>query len=127
MTKTESINLKASLEAKRLELLAELRGRVHELAIESGQPELVDFIQGMSHRDVTAAMLNQYSTTLAEVERSLRAIAENSYGICMECDAPIALRRLQSIPWAAYCVRCQEQIEAAEDGAERYHNESRAA
>ena len=28
---------------------------------------------------------------------------------------PIPVKRLQSIPWAAYCVRCQEQFEAGEE------------
>lgn len=116
MTNTELINLKNALEAKRSELLAQLRGRVSELTVEEGQPELIDWIQSMAHRDVTATMLSRYSSTLAEVQRSLRAIAEDRYGTCMECDEPIALRRLQSIPWAACCVSCQEQVEAADTG-----------
>ena len=61
-------------------------------------------------------MLNRFSSTLADVERSLRAIDENCYGNCIQCHRPIAVMRLQSIPWAAYCVRCQEQFEAG--GAE---------
>ena len=39
---------------------------------EDGQPELIDWLQGMSARDQTAALPNRFSTTLAEVERSLR-------------------------------------------------------
>lgn len=127
MTNTELINLKNALEAKRSELVAQLRGRVSELTIEDVQPELIDWIQGMSHRDVTAAMLSRCSSTLAEVQRSLRAIAQNCYGTCMECGEPIPIRRLQSIPWASYCVRCQEQVEAAEGGAVFNHEAPWAA
>ena len=80
---------------QRLELTAELCG-----------------LQRMSDRDAIASMLNQLSVTLAEVMGALRALDGDSCGNCIRCDRPIALKRLQSIPWAAYCVRCQEQIEA---------------
>ena len=118
MTNTELTTLRAALEAKRLEIAAQLRGRVKELTIEDSQPELVDWIQRMSDRDETAAMLNRFSSTLADVERSLRAIADNQYGTCMRCERAIPMRRLQSIPWAAHCVRCQEIVEAG--GADTY-------
>ena len=36
MTNTELMNLKAALEAKQMELAAQLRGRVRELTIEGG-------------------------------------------------------------------------------------------
>jgi len=109
--------LKAALEAKQMELAAQLRGRVKELTIEGCQPELVDWIQVMSDRDETAGILNRLSSTLADVKRSLRAIDDDCYGECIRCDGPIAVKRLQSIPWAAHCVRCQEQLEAGEEYA----------
>ena len=58
MTNTELMNLKAALEAKQMELAAQLRGRVKELTIEGCQPELVDWIQVMRDRDETVV----YST-----------------------------------------------------------------
>src|SRR5579864_4083010 len=115
MTNTELMNLKAALEAKQMELAAQLRGRVKELTIEGGQPELVDWIQVMSNRDETAGMLNRLSSTLADVKRALRAIDDDCYGNCIRCDRPIAIKRLQSIPWAAHCVQCQEELEVGEE------------
>ncbi len=115
MTDVELRSLKTALEAKRLELIDQLRGRVAELTIESDQPELIDWIQGMSNRDETAGIISRFSSTLADVVRSLRAIDENCYGECMQCHRPIAFKRLQSIPWATYCVRCQELFEAQEE------------
>jgi DnaK suppressor protein len=128
MTNTELTSLRTALEAKRMETVARLRGRVKELTIEDSQPELVDWIQRMSDRDETAGMLNRFSSTLADVDRSLRAIAENRYGTCMQCERPIPVRRLQSIPWAAYCVRCQAIREAAGNDASGWElDELRAA
>ena len=122
------MNLKAALEAKRLELAAQLSGRIRELTIEEGQQDLIDWVQGMSDRDEIAGMLNRFSSTLADVERSLRSIDENCYGNCIRCHRPIAVKRLQSIPWAAYCVRCQEQSEAGgEEGSVPDFDEPHAA
>ena len=117
MTNTELMKLKAALEAKQMELAAQLRGRVKELTIEGCQSELVDWIQVMSDRDETAGILNRLSSTLADVKHSLRAIDDDCYGECIRCDGAIAIKRLQSIPWAAHCVRCQEQLEAGEEYA----------
>jgi DnaK suppressor protein len=30
----------------------------------------------------------------------------------MECDEPISSKRLDAVPWARYCVPCQERIAA---------------
>jgi len=115
MTNTEVMNLRSVLEAKRLELAAQLRGGIAELTIDGGQPDPIDWVQCMSNRDETAGLLNRFSLTLTAVQRSLRAIDQDCYGNCLRCDRPIPLKRLESIPWAPYCVRCQEQIEAAEE------------
>ena len=113
MTNTELMNLKAALEAKRQELTAQLRGRVEELTIEDSEPELLDRLQRMSDRNEAAGILHRFSVTLFDVERSLRAIDQGRYGQCVQCDRAIPLKRLESIPWAPYCVRCQERFEAA--------------
>jgi DnaK suppressor protein len=111
MTDTERRHLKTALEAKRQELRAALRDRLTELSIEAGHPDPLDWVRCMDDRDAAASMVNRFSVTLAEVTRSLRLIDEDSYGNCSRCERPIAVKRLQIIPWAAYCVRCQEQIE----------------
>ena len=49
---------------------------------------------------------------LREVSDALRRIEHDSYGICLECEEPISQKRLDAVPWARYCVRCQERIAA---------------
>jgi len=113
MRDTELVELKAALEAKRVELCTELRVHVSDLTIEGTQPEPIDWIQSMADRAEIATLIDRFTSTLANVERSLRDIDEDRYGACMGCGGEIPLKRLQSIPWAAYCVRCQEQFEGA--------------
>jgi DnaK suppressor protein len=55
---------------------------------------------------------NLEKTLLREVEEALRRVQEGSYGICQECEEPISPKRLQALPWAKFCVRCQEMLGA---------------
>jgi len=47
---------------------------------------------------------------LREIAGALRRIEIGSYGICMECEEPISPKRLEAVPWAKFCVTCQESI-----------------
>jgi DnaK suppressor protein len=49
---------------------------------------------------------------LREVSDALHRVDHDHYGICMECDEPISAKRLEAVPWARYCVTCQERIAA---------------
>ena len=49
---------------------------------------------------------------LREVGDALRRIEHDTYGVCAECEEPISTKRLDAVPWARYCVTCQEQIAA---------------
>jgi len=49
---------------------------------------------------------------LREVSDALHRIDTDHYGICLECEEPISQKRLDAVPWARYCVSCQENIAA---------------
>ncbi len=44
------------------------------------------------------------------VEEALDRLDTGDYGICLGCDEPIAPKRLGALPWAQYCVTCQENV-----------------
>ena len=49
---------------------------------------------------------------LREISDALLRIDHDHYAICLECDEPISVKRLEAVPWARYCVTCQERIAA---------------
>jgi DnaK suppressor protein len=49
---------------------------------------------------------------LREIGDALERIRRNAYGICLACEEPISSKRLDAVPWARYCVGCQERIAA---------------
>jgi DnaK suppressor protein len=47
---------------------------------------------------------------LREIADALERIEHGTYGVCLECEEPISVKRLDAVPWARYCVACQEAI-----------------
>lgn len=46
---------------------------------------------------------------LREIEAALNRLEEGGFGGCAECGEPIAVVRLAAVPYACYCIRCQEE------------------
>jgi DnaK suppressor protein len=44
------------------------------------------------------------------VEEALDRLDSGDYGTCLACDEPIAEKRLIALPWARYCVKCEEEM-----------------
>ncbi len=49
--------------------------------------------------------------TLRLVEEAMDRLSEGSYGECTNCGDEISPKRLEAIPWAPYCIKCQELME----------------
>jgi DnaK suppressor protein len=63
---------------------------------------------------------------LREIADALHRIEMGQYGVCMECEEQISIKRLDAVPWARYCVACQEAI-AARIAAGEMENEFQEA
>lgn len=61
--------------------------------------------------EVTDTLRRAARSALAEVDAALARIDEGSYGRCTNCDQPILTDRLEIVPMAALCMRCQRARE----------------
>ena len=61
--------------------------------------------------DIASVNADQQRQELAEIEISLRKIADKTYGICEMCEEEIGLARLRVKPHAKYCITCREIVE----------------
>ena len=94
---------------KREELLASSRRRRPEaLAMSLQTPDEVEFAFRSAQQDLNAATMELRSRTLREVESALKRVAGGTYGECEACGEEISANRLKAIPWARYCLSCQE-------------------
>jgi len=53
-------------------------------------------------------------TVLTQVLEALGRIENGTFGACVVDGGPIEEERLNAIPWTPYCLKHQEQLEAAE-------------
>src|SRR5262249_61820899 len=53
---------------------------------------------------------------LRQIQEALDRLALGEFGMCLSCEQPMAPKRLQALPWAKNCVKCQERIADHPDG-----------
>ena len=118
MTKTEMNKFKHILDAKQAEVARVLRNR-EAIAIEKSADAL-DEVQYAAERELAIRNLDRESGLLRQVKGALHRMDEGSYGICLHCEEEINPRRLAAVPWAVYCINCQEIIDRkrSEDAGE---------
>lgn len=61
--------------------------------------------------DVDNALANLQQKELNEIQNAEQRIAQNEYGICLDCDREISYARLQAYPAAQRCTYCQNRHE----------------
>src|ERR1700689_1643021 len=112
MTLAGTVRLTNLLQAKQTELSVSLRKR-DEIVIEKVSDTL-DEVQLMGERELAIRILDRDSNTLRQIRRALSRIANGTYGVCLHCEEDILPKRMAAVPWAAFCIKCQEQIDRRE-------------
>ena len=109
MTTTELNRFRAILTAKVAELERFTRYR-EGITVERSADQLEE-IQAASQRALAVSNLDREFNQLRNARAALRRIQEGSFGICQECDDDIAPKRLAAVPWAQFCIKCQEAVD----------------
>ena len=79
------------------------------LQIAADPYDTADFAE-KSHEEWIFLQKNSFDTELLrEIEEALVRLRDGSYGTCLDCGMPVSRKRLEAIPWARYCVSCQER------------------
>lgn len=109
---TDLHEIKSTLESKRDEVLRRLR-RLDEITVERA-PDPVDELEMITERESAITLLERDSRLLREIDAALRRMKDGDFGRCAMCGKDIGLRRLRAIPWATYCVACQDQVDRSQ-------------
>jgi DnaK suppressor protein len=103
--------LKKNIEKIRVSLLRQK----DELQLKSYRQDDVD-VEGDEIDEIQANLIinvnNQLSSRdkdkLRQIEKALKKIESNSFGICEECEETIAEKRLEINPYFSTCISCAE-------------------
>jgi DnaK suppressor protein len=64
-----------------------------------------------SDRELLFERRSLYRQKLRLIVQSLERMHDGTFSRCFGCEGPIGEKRLQAIPFARYCIKCQEDRE----------------
>lgn len=59
-------------------------------------------------KEVLISMSDNDRTMLNLIDEALKRTEVGDYGLCVNCGEPVPEKRLEAVPWAKYCLRCQD-------------------
>src|SRR6476659_1046840 len=110
MTKTILKEFKQKLTSERDLLIEKLKG--NDLSVDDSEtPDPVDLAVRNYSKNVMLAVSENESRQLTLIDEALLRIDDDEYGACLNCENQINPKRLAAIPWARYCLDCQQLLE----------------
>ena len=67
-----------------------------------------DLAYDYEYRAHRTALLNRLEEQADEVDKALKRIEEGTFGVCSNCGDMIMPERLDALPHAAFCIKCQQ-------------------
>jgi DnaK suppressor protein len=113
MDKRSRAAYKKKLLAKR-ENLAAAYNRDNTYGRESdsgGTQDLADKAATAYTKEFLYSLSNSERVILQEVERALLRVDNGDFGVCQGCEEKIHKKRLDAVPWARFCLKCQEAFD----------------
>lgn len=84
----------------------------NDLSVDDSEtPDPVDLAVRNYSKNVMLAVSENESRQLALIDEALLRVEDDEYGLCQNCEKAINPKRLAAIPWARYCLNCQELVE----------------
>jgi DnaK suppressor protein len=102
-------HFKRRLEARTAETQRTIANSEQEIrAISARQADSADQAAAEYERQALAHKAAVARQTLRNLTQALERIRRGTFGECAECGNEIEPKRLEAIPWARYCLKCQE-------------------
>ena len=114
MDKKQVEKYRKKLLEKRNELVAEFKKNVNyqkESAADEGTQDLADKATMAYNKEFIFSLTDSERDLVQLIHESLSRLDEGEFGFCTACSNEIKNTRLEAIPWAKYCLNCQELLE----------------
>jgi DnaK suppressor protein len=103
---------KETLEARILECERVLANAEEETRANSArQADSADQAAAEYERQTLAHKADVARQTITRLTDALKRINQGNFGECAQCGGEIEVKRLDAVPWARYCLKCQEARE----------------
>ena len=94
-------------------VLARLQSEAEVPKAETASSDFLDVAQGVELQELARLTASRMAERAKRLQIALTRVADGEYGLCSECGAAIAPKRLLAVPDATTCVACQERLERA--------------
>jgi DnaK suppressor protein len=114
MSRKEAIlNLREVLIHRRDALRRVLAGDLSSLKELRNQAsgDVVDAALDSVHDEISSQLAEVESQELSRTENALERMKDGRYGVCENCGTNIPMARLQALPYATSCIKCQRDLE----------------
>ena len=106
----EMQKIRRQLEAELDRLQSHGEGKaVHEGQRDGKNLDRDDLAHNFTNRERRLALQDVEDTQIPQIEEALERITAGTYGKCASCGKGIAPGRLEIIPYATLCIRCQQE------------------
>lgn len=113
MTKKDMEKYRRLLDEKKASLSAEIAKTrsAEEETTEEATQDIADKAVSSYTREFLYSLTDGERSTLLQIDDALARIEEGTYGLCLNCGQLMTEKRLNAVPWAPYCLDCQELSE----------------
>ena len=111
MDKKQLEKYRKKLVEKRKDILDEFRKNVNyrmESAADDGTQDIADKATMAYNKEFLFSLTDSERDMLQLIDEALIRINTKDFGVCNSCQTDIKQTRLEAVPWARYCISCQE-------------------
>ncbi len=83
---------------------------------DSGPADAMDSASTTEEIETHAGLIARAEEKLRYLDEAIARLDAGKYGWCLKCAGAIPVERLMAIPFASYCVDCQQQLHRARGG-----------
>jgi len=82
-----------------------------QASADEGTEDIVDRANNSYNREFLFSLSDTERQLLILVDEAVGRMDAGTYGSCIHCGRAIGEKRLEAVPWARYCIDCQEMKE----------------
>ncbi|PHR94679.1 MAG: molecular chaperone DnaK [Blastopirellula sp.] len=79
--------------------------------LESTAGDVVDIALDSAQDELSSQLAEVESRELAQINKALERIRAGVFGACEGCECKVPIARLQVLPYASLCIKCQQELE----------------
>ena len=79
-----------------------------QASADEGTEDIVDRANNSYNREFMFSLSDTERQLLIQVDEALGRMDAGTFGSCIHCGRQIGEKRLEAVPWARYCIDCQE-------------------